>query len=201
MPTLEETLRQHKSGIVPIPNMECGGPGSGRHKLYHGTTSTFKDNIKQKGLYPRFSGLEEKKPDGSLQHLSHVWLTDSKEDAKHYAQQAARLDRGKPYVVVVDADKLPNSLSHTRDGYAHYGKIPPEAIIAMSDQDFDVAHTLSPLEPIPTGWDTKVENPGDRKLTPEEKQYNTELARHQGGAPSYATVAQIARTTSVDNVY
>lgn len=153
MPTLEETLRQHKSGIVPIPNMECGGPGSGRHKV----------------LYRREGGTPWKE----------VGIHDTKEDAK---RQAAK------------GNASLNTLAKSTG--ARY-----KVIKALSDTDFDVAHTLSPLEPVPTGWDTKVENPGDRKLTPEEKQYNTELARHQGGAPSYATVAQVARTSSVDNVY
>jgi hypothetical protein len=74
-------------------------------------------------------------------------------------------------------------------------------LIAMSDMDFDVSYRLTPLEPLPTGWNTEVENPGDRKLTPEERRYNTELARHQGGEPSYATVATVARTWSVPYVY
>lgn len=57
------------------------------------------------------------------------------------------------------------------------------------------------LDPVPTGWNTKVENPGDKKLTKKEREYNTELARHQGGAPSYVNVAQVARTDSVPYVY
>lgn len=72
---------------------------------------------------------------------------------------------------------------------------------AMLDGDFDVAYRLSPIEPVPTGWNTKVENPGDRKLTKKEKKYNIELARHQGGQPTYVTVSQVARTSCVDNVY
>jgi hypothetical protein len=76
-----------------------------------------------------------------------------------------------------------------------------EELFAMSDTDFDVAYTLSPIEPIPTGWNTKVENPGDRKLTPKERQYNTELARHQGGQPTYPTSSLVAPTAAIDYVY
>jgi len=57
-------------------------------------------------------------------------------------------------------------------------------------QSNDYTTILNMMQPLPTGWNTEVENPGDRDLTPDERAYNTELARRQGGAPSYAEISQ-----------
>lgn len=57
------------------------------------------------------------------------------------------------------------------------------------------------IEPVPTGWNTKVENPGDKKLTKRERRFNTDLALRQGGKPEYVTVALVAPTASLSTVY
>jgi hypothetical protein len=75
------------------------------------------------------------------------------------------------------------------------------SLIATGSYDFDLSYTLSPLEPIPTGWNTEVENPGDKKLTKEERRFNTDLALRQG-KPEYVTVSQGADiNVSPDNIY
>lgn len=78
----------------------------------------------------------------------------------------------------------------------HSGK---SLIQAMVGYDYD--YRLTALQPLPTGWNTEVDNPGDRELTPIERQYNTENARHQGGQPTYPTVALVAPTASINYVY
>lgn len=76
---------------------------------------------------------------------------------------------------------------------------PGKSLIA-SFYDGTYVTNIGALEPVPTGWNTKVDNPGDKKLTKEERRFNTDLALRQG-KPEYATTSQVARTTSVDNVY
>lgn len=61
---------------------------------------------------------------------------------------------------------------------------------------------LSTLEPVPTGWNTKVDNPGDKKLDKEAKKLNIEIARRQGPDKVYVQTHQVADTTShVDGIY
>lgn len=111
---VEEGFPAQKPGTPPI--------------LYHGTSLNRVESINKNGLSPVFP-VEEYRKDGKLQHLSHVWLTHSKEDAKHFAKQQAKLSNSSPYIVKIDTKKLPSRLKHTNMGFAHYGKIPPEAII------------------------------------------------------------------------
>jgi hypothetical protein len=64
--------------------------------------------------------------------------------------------------------------------------------LSASPQEYDLTSVLNVISPVPTLQDktTKVENPGDRKMTKKEKEFNMEIARHQGGAPSYAEVSK-----------
>jgi len=69
----------------------------------------------------------------------------------------------------------------------------------LADAISDVA--LSPIQPITKGYNIQVDNPEDVELTPEEKKFNVELARRQGGQPQYVQTHQVARTDCVPYVY
>lgn len=60
----------------------------------------------------------------------------------------------------------------------------------FTDGDTTDTFTWGVLQPLPTGWNTQVENPGDRELTPEERAFNTELSRRQGPEKTYVEVSQ-----------
>lgn len=60
----------------------------------------------------------------------------------------------------------------------------------LFDGDTTNTATWGVIQPLPTGWNTKVENPGDVKLTKEEQKFNTELARRQGPEKAYVEVSQ-----------
>lgn len=77
---------------------------------------------------------------------------------------------------------------------------PGKSLIA-SFYDGTYVSNLGVLEPVPTGWNTKVDNPGDKKMTKEEEKFNIQIAKNVGAKPEYATTSQVARTTMIDNVY
>lgn len=60
----------------------------------------------------------------------------------------------------------------------------------IMDGDTTDTFTWGILQPLPTGWNTAVENPGDRDLTPEERAFNTEISRRQGPEKTYVEVSQ-----------